>query len=165
MPSMCSVRSSSGTLARLFIVLIAGALLTACTHTDPSIQIAVDAQLAVDAITAPLSIDVSVSRGVVHLAGEATSRDQRNRAVEVARSVRGVKDVVDDMHLSDAAITATVKQMLAADPLVGKIPIEVVTTNGRTSLSSAQTGKEDRIRAVEIAKKVDGVTHVEDLMR
>ena len=149
----------------LFTILIAGAILTGCTDTDPSIQIAVDAQLAVDATTAPLSIDVSVSRGVVHLAGEATSRDQRNRAVEVARTVRGVKNVVDDMHLSDAEITATVKQMLAADPLVGKIPIEVVTTNGRTSLSSAQTGPEDRIRAVEIATQVDGDTHVEDLMR
>ena len=149
----------------LVSVLIAGALLTACTQTDPSIQVAVDAQLAVDATTAPLSIDISVSRGVVHLTGEATSRDQRDRAVELARSVRGVKDVVDDMHLSDDVITATVKQMLAADPMVGKIPIEVVTRNGRTSLSSAQTSKEDRIRAVDIAKKVDGVTHVEDLMR
>ena len=163
MPSMHDVRSSS--VAPLFIVLIAGALLTACSQTDPSIQVAVDAQLAVDGTTAPLSIDVSVSRGVVYLAGEATSRDQRSRAVELARSVRGVKNVVDDMHLSDAVITATVKQMLAADPLVGKIPIEVVTTNGRTSLSSAQTSKEDRIRAVDIAKKVEGVTQVEDLMR
>ena len=165
MPSMCRVRSSSRALARLFIVLIAGALFTACTETDPSIQVAVDAQLAVDGTTAPLSIDVSVSRGVVHLAGEATSREQRNRAVELARSVRGVKDVVDDMHLSDAVITATVKRMLAADPMIGKIPIEVVTTNGRTLLSSAQTSKEDRTRAIEIAEKVDGVTHVEDGMR
>jgi hypothetical protein len=82
MPSMGHVRSSSRALARLFIVLIAGALFTACTETDPSIQVAVDAQLAVDGTTAPLSIDVSVSRGVVHLAGEATSREQRNRAVE-----------------------------------------------------------------------------------
>ena len=162
---MRCVRSFNRTLARLFIILIAAARLTACTQTDPSIQVAVDAQLAVDATTAPLSIDVNVSRGVVHLAGEVTSRDQRNRAVELARSVRGVKDVVDDMHLSDAVITATVKRMLAEDPLVGKIPIEVVTNNGRTSLSSAQTSKEDRIRAVDIAKKVDGVTQVEDLMR
>ena len=72
---------------------------------------------------------------------------------------------VDDMHLSDAVITATVKRMLAADPMIGKIPIEVVTTNGRTLLSRAQTSKEDWTRAPEIAEKVDGVTHVEDGMR
>ena len=149
----------------LFLILIAAALVTACGPTDPSIQVAIDAQLAVDSTTGPLSIDVSVSRGVVHLTGEVTSRDQRARAVELARSVRGVKNVVDDMYLSDTVIAATVKQMLAADPRIGKIPIEVVTRNGRTSLSSAQTGPDDRTRAIEIAKTVEGVTEVEDLMR
>jgi osmotically-inducible protein OsmY len=138
----------------------------ACARTDPSIQVAVDSQLAVDSITAPLSIDISVTRGVVHLAGEVTAREQRTRAVELARAVDGVKDVVDEMHLSDALIAATVKQALAADPLIGTVPIQVVTTNGGyTVLSSAQTTKEDRTRALEIAKKVEGVTHVEDGMR
>jgi len=165
MPSMADVRSSNRVRARLFIVLIAGACLAACTQTDPAIQIAVDSKLAADTATAPLKIDVNVTRGVVHLAGEVTSREQEKRAVEVARAVRGVKDVVDEMHLSDAVIAATVKRMLAADPVVGKIPIQVVSTNGYTVLSSAQTTKDDRTRAVEIAKKVDGVTLVEDGMR
>jgi osmotically-inducible protein OsmY len=165
MLSMAGVCLSRKVLVSSFVVLIFGALLTACAHTDPSIQVAVDSQLTVDATTAPLNIDVSVSRGVVHLSGEVTSREQSKRAVELTRSVRGVKDVVDEMHLSDAVIAATVKRMLAEDPLVGKIPIDVVSTNGHTVLSSAQTSKEDRTRAIEIATKVDGVTHVEDGMR
>ena len=80
-------------------------------------------------------------------------------------SVRGVKNVIDEMRLSDAAIVAAVKRALAADPLVGKIPIDVDSSAGNIRLRSDQTGKDDRTRAVEVASKIDGVTHVEDLMR
>jgi hyperosmotically inducible protein len=140
-------------------------LTAACGPTDPAIQTAVDAQLAVDTVTAPLSVDISVNRGVVRLSGEVESRDQQRRAVELARSVRGVKNVIDEMHLGDAAIVAAVKRALAADPLVGKIPIDVDASAGNIRLRSDQTGKDDRTRAVEVASKIDGVTHVEDLMR
>jgi hyperosmotically inducible protein len=140
-------------------------LITACAPTDPAIQTAVDAQLSVDRVTAPLSVDISVNRGIVRLSGEVESRDQQRRAVELARSVHGVKNVTDEMHLSDVAIIAAVKQALAADPLVGKIPIDVDASAGSIRLKSDQTGKDDRTRAVEVASKIDGVTHVEDLMR
>jgi osmotically-inducible protein OsmY len=151
--------------ARVASVLLFSALLTACSRTDPSIQAAVDSQLAVDSATATLSLDISVTRGVVHLAGVVASRDQQRRAVELTRSVRGVKDVVDEMHLSDAAVAAAVKQALLADPIIGKVPIEVDSTNGFTRLMSEQTTKDERTRAVEIARKIDGVTQVQDRMR
>jgi hyperosmotically inducible protein len=137
----------------------------ACGQTDPAIQIAIDAQLAVDSVTAPLSVDISVNRGVARLVGEVSSRDQERRAVDLARSVRGVKTVIDEMYFSDAAIVAAVKTALAADPLVGKIPIVVQASAGIVSLTSNQTGKDDRTRALAVASKVDGVKHVEDLMR
>ena len=160
MPSMRDARSCPGGLVLLSTLLVAG-----CSRSDPALQVAVDAQLAVDSATAPLSLDVSVMRGVVRLAGEVTSREQQRRAVDVARSVKGVKEVVDEMHLGDAAVATTVKQMLAADPVVGKIAIEVDSSNGHVRLMSDQTNKDERTRAIEIAKKVDGVTTVEDRMR
>jgi osmotically-inducible protein OsmY len=140
-------------------------LLVACGPTDPAIQTAVDAQLAVDTVTAPVSIDISVNRGVVRLSGDVESRDQQRRAVELARSVRGVEHVIDEMRLSDAAVVAAVKRALAADPMVGKIPIDVDSSAGNIRLKSDQTGKDDRTRAVEVASKIDGVANVEDLMR
>jgi osmotically-inducible protein OsmY len=69
------------------------------------------------------------------------------------------------MHLSDAAVAAAVKQALQADPVIGKVPIDVDSVNGYTRLMSDQTTKDDRTRALELAKKVDGVTQVEDRMR
>ena len=152
-------------MLRAATILLFTALLAACTRTDPAIQAAVDSQLSVDSATAALSLDISVNRGVVHLAGVVESRDQQWRAVELTRTVGGVKDVVDDMHLSDAAVAAAVKQALQADPIIGKVPIDVDSTNGYTRLMSDQTTKDDRTRALELAKKVDGVTQVEDRMR
>ena len=151
--------------ARVATVLLFGALLTACTRTDPAIQAAVDSQLSVDSATSALSLDISVTRGVVHLAGAVASREQQRRAVELTRTVRGVKDVVDEMRLSDATVTAAVKQALQADPMIGKVPIDVDSTNGYTRLMSDQTTKDERTRALELAKKIDGVTQVEDRMR
>jgi len=165
MPSMLYVRPRVAACAHAAIVVLSGVIIAACSRSDPALQTAVDSQLAVDSVTATLNLDVSVTRGVVHLAGEVASREQQRRAVEVARAVRGVKDIVDEMHLSDAAIAAAVKRLLREDPVIGKIPIEVVSNNGYTHLGSDQTTKEERARAVEIARKVDGVTQVEDNMR
>jgi osmotically-inducible protein OsmY len=76
-----------------------------------------------------------------------------------------VEHVIDEMRLSDAAVVAAVKRALAADPMVGKIPIDVDSSAGNIRLKSDQTGKDDRTRAVEVASKIDGVANVEDLMR
>lgn len=145
--------------------MVIGMCAAACRPADPALQIAVDERLSGDPATAPLSIDISVLRGVIHLAGEVTSRDEQRRIVELARSVDGVRDVVDEMHLSDAVIVAAVKRALADDSLVGTVPIEVASSRGMVSLMSDQTDKDQRARARQIAATVDGVKQVEDLMR
>ena len=148
----------------LSAVPLCGLLVMACGHTDPAMQIDVDARLSADPVTAPLGLDIAVSRGIVRLEGEVSSPEQRRRAMDVAR-VPGAREVVDAMYVSDTSVVAAVRQALAADSLVGKIPFTVNARRGRVQLISDQTGPEDRARAVEIASHVDGVTHVEDLMR
>ena len=147
------------------VLLLCVGVHAACGRTDPAVQIAVDQRLSADAETAPLSLDISINRGTVRLAGEVSSREQSRRAVELARSVAGVKDVLNDMHLSDATIVAAVRRALAADPLVGKVPIEIDANRGNIRLMSDQTDKAQRARAMELSAQVDGVTHVEDRMR
>ena len=137
----------------------------ACGQSDPAIHTAVDSQLAVDGATATLQLDISVTGGVVRLVGEVPGRPQQRRAVELARGVRGVKDVIDEMYLSDAAIVDAIRKTLASDPLLATVPIHVDSAGGNVSLTSDQTTREHRTRAVEIASKVDGVRHVEDRMR
>ena len=161
MPSMSRLQRKRAALA-----LVTSAIGTmACGRTDPSLQIAVDRALSADSTTSSLNIDIYANKGVVHLAGEIESRDQERRVVAVARSVAGARDVVDELRLTDAAIVAAVKRALAADPLVGRIPIAVDSSRGNIRLISNQTGPDDRKQAVAVASKVDGVRQVEDLMR
>ena len=156
------LRVRSGHCATLAWLCICSA---ACGPSDPALQIAVDQRLSRDPQTASLSVDISIMRGVIRLAGEVESRDQQRRAVELTRSVDGVKDVVDQMHLGDKAIIAAVKAALAADPLVANVPIEIDSNAGSIRLMSDRTDKDQRARAMEISATVDGVVHVEDRMR
>jgi osmotically-inducible protein OsmY len=148
------------------VSLIAGIVVSnGCSRNDQGIQMAVDALLAADTATATLDIDIRVTDRVVSLEGAVLSREQQRRAVEIARGVRGVSDVIDALYLNDAVVVEAVKKTLAADPLVGTIPIAVDAQHGNIRLMSDQTNKQERVRAVEISSKVDGVKHVEDRMR
>lgn len=65
----------------------------------------------------------------------------------------------------DAFLVSRVKEALAADPLLGDVPIDVTSMNGVVQLSSDQTNAEHRARAVEVTASVAGVLKVEDRMR
>lgn len=138
---------------------------TACGRTDPALLSAVSAQLSADPAIAPLRLDVSVSRGVVVLQGDTNSKAEQDKAVEIARAVRGVRDVVNEMRISDESITNNVKEALASDQMLAGVPIEVDSTDGHVRLHSSETVREQRERAVQLAKAVEGVTGVEDRMR
>jgi len=92
------------------VALTAMLAAAACGRTDPAIQVAIDRALLASADTAAPSVDISVNRRMVRLAGEVSSRDQERRVVAAARTVRGVKDVIDELYLSDAGIVDAVKQ-------------------------------------------------------
>lgn len=140
-------------------------LITACGRTDPALLSAVSAQLSADPAIAALRLDVSVSRGVVVLQGDTSSKAEQDRAVEIARAVRGVRDVVNEMRISDEAIANNVKKALASDQMLAGVPIEVDSTDGHVRLHSSETVREQRERAVQLASAVEGVTAVEDRMR
>jgi len=79
-------------------------------------------------------------------------------------------DLQRDCTLTDQAERLVVgadrvKQALAADEIVAKIPIEVDAKEGFVRLWSDQTTAEERAKIVQIASGVPGVEHVEDRMR
>jgi len=65
----------------------------------------------------------------------------------------------------DAFLVSRVEEALAADPLVGAVPIVVASMNGVVQLSSDQTNAEHRARAIEVTAGVAGVLRVENRMR
>jgi osmotically-inducible protein OsmY len=47
------------------------------------------------------NVDVNVYRGTVQLSGFVNSSDQKSKAVEIAKNVQGVKDVVNNITLKE----------------------------------------------------------------
>ena len=65
----------------------------------------------------------------------------------------------------DAAITATVKTALGADSLVKARNIDVDTSRGVVTLNGTVGSPAEKQRAIDIAKRTEGVTSVRDNLR
>ena len=151
--------------AHLCVLLAAAVTLPACTRADADVRTDVETQLAVDPATADAKVVVTVAGGVAKITGEMSSRTQEQRIIAVATEIRGVKQVTTELRLADTAVVAAIKQVLAADPVIGRIPVDIAASDGLVNLRSDQTVKSERERIIELTSKVDGVTRIEDWMR
>jgi hypothetical protein len=77
----------------------------------------------------------------------------------------GSRPAVNQTWSADAPLAESVRKALAADPLVGGIPMEVDAQGDAVRLWSDQTNREERVRAIEIASAVEGVGRVENHMK
>jgi hyperosmotically inducible protein len=66
---------------------------------DAVITTKVKAALVEDPLTKALEIKVKTFKGEVQLSGFVSSRASANRAIELARGVKGVTSVKDDMEI------------------------------------------------------------------
>src|SRR5690349_18325627 len=89
-------------------------LLAACQSTtgrtlgenidDAGITTKVKAKLAAEKISTVTRIDVDTNQGVVALNGTVPSPEMRTRAEQIAREVKGVRDVINNLRVQAAAI-------------------------------------------------------------
>lgn len=133
-------------------------------------------KLGVDA----LNIKVEVDNGAVRLHGEVQKKESRELALEVARSVSGVKGVTNDIRLApekkvsavkhveqeikDAALEAKLKHQLLAEIGKNALKIEVEATNGAVSLRGTVPSAAVKDSALRVAKAASGVKKVIDLI-
>ena len=90
----------------LAIVLIAPLVLSACgaavrqvAADDPTITTRVKTALINDPVVGASRIDVDTSNGVVTLSGRVKSKEEEEKAIAVARSIRGVSDVKSSLQI------------------------------------------------------------------
>jgi osmotically-inducible protein OsmY len=69
---------------------------------DVGITTAVKSQLAAEKISTVTRIDVDTNRGVVALNGTVKTVADRTRAEQIARQVKGVRDVVNNLRIQPA---------------------------------------------------------------
>jgi len=67
--------------------------------TDDTISDAVRVKLAGDQLVGVLNFDVTVKQGVVTLAGSVEQKSLKARAEHVARKVKGVKQVINNIEI------------------------------------------------------------------
>lgn len=164
-----------------FVAMAVVVLMTAgCAQPDPLITGKVKASLAVDSNVRATQIEVATKDGVVTLTGNIDSQAEKDRALEIARSTNGVKNVVDMIavrtgaesgdapdpnrtvgeHVDDAVITAAVKTHLLEDPMVKGSQIDVDTRAGVVFLTGSVRSQAESQRAVEVARATE---HVKDV--
>jgi osmotically-inducible protein OsmY len=169
-------------LGRAAGALLVAALLGACSTTQPpSVQIddarihtELTARLAADDDTSPASIDINVNEGVVHLTGAVDSAVARDEAERIARSLEGVREVVNDISVGgeqtlgekvdDAAVTARVKAKIAASSQLNPFNIQVNTVDGVVSLTGRVHSAAEKAEAERLARETEGVRRVRNLL-
>lgn len=75
----------------------------ACSSSDPGLTSAVKSKLAADDTVKAYKIDVDTKDAVVTLNGAVDTAVARQRAVELAREIEGVRDVVDQLTVTPGA--------------------------------------------------------------
>jgi len=123
--------------------------------------------------------EVNSKDGIVTLRGEANSSAQKDLTTEYVKDVKGVKDVVNEMtvtkgakksgqttgeKIDDASITAQVKLTLLNHTSTSALKTSVTTKNGVVTLSGKAKNRAESNLATKIAKDVNGVKSVKNVM-
>lgn len=141
---------------------------------DSTITARVKAALIDDKNIRSSDISVKTENKVVTLSGSVDSAEQKDLAVNAAKTVKGVTTVNDQLNVvaeksaslegyaGDTAITSQVKAKLLADDIVPSRKVTVETRDGTVHLSGAVDSRQQADRAADIAKAVSGVKNVEN---
>ena len=88
-------------------IAIAAVLTVGCAQSDPGITTAVKSKMAADDTVKAYRIDVDTKDRVVTLSGAVDTPQARERAMELARTTDGVRDVVDRLTVTPGATPTT----------------------------------------------------------
>jgi hyperosmotically inducible protein len=171
----------------LFSIVGAAVIAVGCAQSDSGITTSVKTQLAADDIVKARRIDVDTRDRVVTLTGEVRSAAEEAQALQIARDTDGVSSVVDQLSVvpeaeaapttgvggpptepgfgpltNDVDITSDVKSKLLADPDIAGLRIDVDTSNRVVTLTGTVKTQAEKNEALDIARKVQGVTSVTD---
>jgi osmotically-inducible protein OsmY len=135
--------------------------------SDKDIALAVEKHLTVDAATPAHLIDVEVKDGIVTLSGSVANLLIRDRAGDLAETIRGVRSVVNTIMVNpvkraDEAIAKDAKYALAKDPATHLYQAGVQVMNGTAILTGTVDSLAERDLAAQVVKGVRGVKAVKN---
>jgi len=136
---------------------------------DTEINKAVETVLFVDNYVPASQIDVATAEGIVTLSGTVDNLLAKERAVQLAESIKGVRAVIDQVTVTpsvrpDAEIKSDVEQALSDDPAVGLYDVHITVTNGVVTLTGKVGSYAEQQLAPAVVKAVRGVIAVKNLI-
>lgn len=135
--------------------------------SDKDIALAIEKHLTVDPATPAHLIDVEVKDGIVTLSGSVANLLIRDRAGDLAETIRGVRSVVNTIMVNpikrpDDAIAKDAKFALAKDPATDLYQAGVQVMNGTAILTGTVDSLAERDLAAQVVKGVRGVKAVKN---
>jgi hyperosmotically inducible protein len=181
---LCASESNEGKFAKVVSTIMAAVLFAGmtigCATTDAGLSSKVKSKLVADDTVKAYKIDVDTRDHVVTLTGSVDRQAEKDRALQLARETKGVREVVDMISvrtaategnapdtdrtggevLDDAAITMAVKSKLLDDPTVKGLQIDVDTREGVVYLTGTVSDATERDRAAQLAWDTKNVRDV-----
>lgn len=154
-------------IAALFILCLPS--LNAATATpdisDSAITGAVENALMKENGVFPNDVDVTTSQGIVTLTGTGGHMLAKERAVQIAMSIRGVRSVIDEIKVTpvsrpDADIRKDIMSALLYDPATESYQVAVSVKDAAVTLTGSVGSYMERRLAERIAKGVKGSKEV-----
>lgn len=135
--------------------------------SDIQITRAVETDLLLNKSVPSHWIDVSTDDGIVTLSGSVDNLLAKNRAVALARSIKGVRSVVDRVTVKtesrpDVEIHTDVINALSVDPATDAFEVSAKVRDGVVTLSGKVSSWVEKELAGKIAKGVRGVVSVKN---
>ena len=141
---------------------------------DLALSTKIDVRLAAEKDMPSRWVSNEVIDGNVILTGHLPTREHLNRALYIIEHMDGVRSVKSEIQIGEPAapttvadswITTKVKMSLWNDKEVSGFTIHVETVEGKVYLTGVIDNASHRQRAIDLAKAVDGVVDVVDLMQ
>jgi osmotically-inducible protein OsmY len=138
--------------------------------SDAGIELTVNSRLLDHSADLFADVETEVVEGRVLLLGTVPTPEQRIKASEIAWSVDGVREVTNEMQVSegsgivgyaeDVAISTRVRARLIGDGAVKSINYNVETVEGVVHLIGVAVSGEELRRVTQLASTVPGVKKV-----
>jgi osmotically-inducible protein OsmY len=132
---------------------------------DGKIGHAIETDLILDEEVSAHLIDVTVKEGIATLSGTVDNILARDRAVNIAGRIKGVRAVINRLDIRpivrpDDAIRADIETALALDPATDSMEIDVAVSEGAVTLSGEVESWAEKNLASTVVKGVKGVVDV-----
>jgi osmotically-inducible protein OsmY len=134
---------------------------------DDDITLAIDREFILDEAIEANMIDIETREGIVTLSGVVNNLLAKERALNIAESIKGVRSVVNNIAVKpvvvdDSQIEENVELALFNDPAADSWEINVLVEDGVVTLTGTVESWAEKRLAEDVAKTVKGIVKIQN---